>query len=280
MGNPFLILLIETLRVTAVQVLGVFGIFFFLGFLLSKLQTWTNYYYHNAWGWKGILWTAWIGTPFHELGHYILAKLFRHEVTALALFRPNKETGGLGHVDHSYKKSSMFQSFGNFFIGAAPILFGTLILVTLVYSLLPNGKDIIETLLSARGSLISLLRSVPHVLGLIFVKDNIGSWHFWVFLYISFAISAHIAPSKQDRAGMWREFVWIVIVLLILNLSALFLHINLTELILRTRVYLNILVAMTMYALLMSAIHFILTFLLFAPIARLRTQFHSSTPDV
>jgi hypothetical protein len=280
MDNHLLLLVVHALHVTVAQVVGVFGIFFFFGFLLSKLQTWTNYHYRNAFGWKGILWTAWIGTPFHELGHYILAKLFRHEVTALALFQPNKETGGLGHVDHSYKKSSLFQSFGNFFIGAAPMLFGIVILVTLVYYILPNGKDIIQSFVDARTSLSSLIKTIPHVLTMIFSREHMSTWHFWLFLYISFAISAHIAPSKQDRKGMWSGFAWIVVVLFIINLTALFLRIDLTDHILRTSAYLNVFVAMAVYALLLSTLHYVLSLLIIYPISRVRSRLSKSSSEI
>ena len=276
MDNSYTILLIETLKVTATQLVGVFGIFFFLGFLLAKLQKWSNLNYRNTFGWKGILWTAWIGTPFHEFGHYLFAILFRHTVKEIALFKPNEETGGLGHVNHSYKKSSIYQTLGNFFIGAAPMIFGTGMLFLLLFFLLPNGKEIIGLLLDARQSFSSLLHTMPAVFVFIFSKTNISSWSFWVFLYISFALSAHIAPSKEDRKGMWSGFFWIVLIIFVINFVALLLRLDLTSYILHTAGYLNILIAMTLYALLMSVLHYLFTLLCIYPISLIKKKYTSA----
>ena len=62
------------------QLIGVFGIFFVFGFVLSRLQRWTSSNYYRSVGWKGILWTAWLGTPIHELSHVFFAWLFRHRI--------------------------------------------------------------------------------------------------------------------------------------------------------------------------------------------------------
>ena len=107
------------------QLIGVLGIFFLFGWLLSIIQTWTQQKYHESVGWKGILWTAWLGTPIHEVGHMVFAKLFRHRIERVALFQPNEETGDLGSVGHSFAKYSLYQRIGNFFIGAAPLIFGS-----------------------------------------------------------------------------------------------------------------------------------------------------------
>jgi len=278
MDNPFVIFAIEVLKVTGIQLLGIFGIFFFLGFLLATFQTWTNNNYMRAFGWKGILWTAWLGTPFHELGHYLFAKLFFHRVEEVRIFEPNAETGGLGHVEHSYKKRSIYQTLGNFFIGAAPMIFGVGVLTLLVYFILPNGKDIITQLLEARGSVWDLVKSIPHVFLMIFSKENISTWYFWLFLYISFAISAHIAPSKYDRKGMWSGFLWIVIIMLLVNITALLLKFDITSYILHSAGYLKVFVAITLYALVMSILHYLFTLLVITPIRMLKYKKNSIPP--
>ena len=270
MDNPFVIFGLEVLKVTGIQLLGVFGIFFFLGFLLSLFQTWTNNNYMRAFGWKGVLWTAWIGTPFHELGHYFFAKLFRHKIEEVALFEPNAETGGLGHVEHSYKKSSIYQTLGNFFIGAAPMIFGVGILTLLMYFILPNGTDIIAMLLNARASLTTLSQTIPDVFLMIFAKEHLTSWYFWLFLYISFAISAHIAPSKYDRKGMWSGFVWIVIIMLLVNSTALLLRFDITDYILHSAGYLNVFTAIALYALVMSILHYLFTLFIITPLRMMK----------
>ncbi len=54
---------ITLLKASGIQLLGVLGIFFAFGFVLSKIQHLTQRIYLRSTGWKGILWTAWIGTP-------------------------------------------------------------------------------------------------------------------------------------------------------------------------------------------------------------------------
>jgi len=272
MTSPIAIIVFQTVRVTIIQLIGVLGIFFVLGYILAVLQKKTSALYQQAFGWRGILWTAIIGTPVHEIGHVFFAKLFRHKIEHISLFTPNKETGGLGHVDHSYKKSSIYQTVGNFFVGAAPLIFGIAVITLLIYVLLPTGKDLLATHISARESLWSTITTFPHTLTLLFKKANLVTWQFWIFLYISFAISTHIAPSKQDRKGMWKGFFWIILILFFINLAAIFLKTDITTYILRTAVYMHVLISVTLLALLMSVLHYGCATLILSPLRLLTKQ--------
>ncbi len=256
---------ITLLKTTALQLLGVLGIFFAFGFVLSKLQEWTQNAYRRAFGWFGIIWTAWIGTPFHELSHAFFAKLFGHKLIEVSLFSPNQATGGLGHVDHSYNPRNIYQKLGNFFIGAAPMIIGTFILAGLLYLLVPNGKQVFQALpdsLSNAGSVVSSLREAFQLL---FSNANLHAWNFWLFLYVSFAIASHLAPSKQDRKNMWAGFFWIVLILFLVNLVALFLRADVTAYILSVNRYLGIFVSVFVYATVLSLLHFLVASVLFFP---------------
>src|SRR3989338_7078705 len=182
-GNMEMFLL-GILQTTVVQLIGILGLFFILGFILSKLQEWTQRNYQRSIGWKGILWTAWIGTPFHELGHAFFVKLFRHQITRIALFQPNQATGELGQVEHRYNPASLYQKIGNFFIGAAPLIFGSLLLWLLARYLLPNGEAIFAPLARIESSLTSLARVASQALFNLFAVENLRAWNFWLFLYI------------------------------------------------------------------------------------------------
>src|SRR3989344_5835128 len=195
---------IAVFKLTFLQIFGLFGIFFILGFILSKLQEKTHKIYQQTIGWKGILWTAWVGTPFHEFGHYFFAKLFRHKIIKFKLFDPNQETGELGSVDHSFKKTSLYQRIGNFFIGVAPMIFGSIVLILLAYFFLPHGKEI--------NSILSI--------------SALKSWNYWLFLYLSFCIASHLAPSKVDRKGMWSCFLYIIFILLLINIFGILFNLN------------------------------------------------------
>ncbi len=265
MAINFILLLGKTIFI---QIAGVLGIFFLFGFLLSKLQEWTQRNYARSVGWKGILWTAWFGTPIHELGHVFFAKIFRHRINRVSLFQPNAETGGLGHVEHSYKKYSLYQRIGNFFVGAGPMIFGSIILIAMLYFLLPNGRDVFVPLTKTQMSPINIIDSLKQTLANLFAPENLKAWNFWVFIYLSFCIASHIAPSKPDRNQMWRGFFWVVLILLIANAVALLIKKDITQYVLKLNQYLGIFTGIFIYTAIISLLHFILSSILLGPFKR------------
>ncbi|MFA4831403.1 MAG: hypothetical protein WC862_01575 [Patescibacteria group bacterium] len=248
-----------------IQLLGILGIFFLFGFVLSKVEETTQSIYRQTVGWKGILWTAWIGTPIHELGHLFFAIIFRHKIQAISLFKPDARTGNLGHVDHSYKKYSLTQRIGNFFIGAAPMIFGSTFLFIMLYFLAPNGREVFLPLTAEQTSIMAVITTLKQTLVKLFAVENIMAWNFWIFLYISFCVVSHIAPSKIDRKGMWSGLLWIILILIIVNFAALLFKINVTDYILGINQYLGILIAIFTYALIVSFIHLLLATIILLP---------------
>lgn len=257
--------ILELLKALAIQIGGLFGIFFAFGFVLSKLQEWTQQNYSRSVGWKGVLWTAWFGTPFHEYGHVFFAKIFHHKIDEIALFRPNALTGNLGHVNHSWNQKSFYQSVGNFFIGSAPMIFGSLMLTLLLYLLVPNHKEIFSALEITNPTFLNVLQGIKNSLFNLFAKENITSGWFWLFMYLSFCLASHLAPSKPDRQGMWKGFILIIIVLVIINLLTLLIKIDITNYILTFSRWLNIFVVIFSYATIISLLHFILSYLILKP---------------
>jgi hypothetical protein len=250
------------------QITGVLGIFFILGYILSKLQEWTQRNYFRSIGWKGILWTAWIGTPIHEVGHWIFATIFRHRTTKISIFQPNKKTGELGLVEHTFNPNSLYQKIGNFFIGAAPMIFGSIILWVLVNYLLPDGKEVFAQLIESKNTLPDLFVAIVNSLKVLLTFDNLGSWHFWLFLYLSFCVASHLAPSKADRKGMWHGFGWIVAILIILNLFSTLFQLDITKHILKTSHYLSIFTTLFIYAIMISTIHLMISTIILRPFRR------------
>lgn len=241
-----------------IQLLACVGIFFVFGFVLSKLQTIINNQYHRTFGWKGILWTAWIGTPIHELSHVLMAWLFHHKILHISLFRPNEETGGLGHVDHSFEKYSLWQRIGNFFIGAAPMIAGPVVLIVILYLLIPNAANIFRPLTGTIPNIISIGEGFYASLVLLFTPAHLHLWQFWLFLYLSFCVSCHMAPSKADLKGMFGGFAWVVVILIALNGFAVVLDIPLNTYLPGIYRYLHIFTSFFLYATLLSVIHLIL----------------------
>lgn len=260
--------LINLFKTVGIQIFTIFGIFFVLGFILLKLQQWTNNQYARSIGWKGILLTAWIGTPIHEIGHVVFAKLFNHKVTYIGLFEPNANTGGLGHVEHQYMPYSLYQRVGNFFIGAAPMIFGNIVLVAMLYYFVPNAKEIFSYIFHEEYTLPIILTSAfKFVVGL-FSFANLKTSIFYAFLYLSFCVSAHIAPSGQDLKNMWGGFVWMIILLILINAIPVFAGLDVNKYIEQSYVVTTIVIAMFLYAIIISFIHLCITSLLTAVFSR------------
>ncbi len=246
---------INLIKTVSIQIFSLFGIFFVLGFILTKIQKWTNEQYAKSIGWKGILFTAWFGTPIHELGHVIFATIFRHKITAIELFEPNPKTGGLGHVEHTFHPYSLYQRMGNFFIGAAPMIFGSIILVTLLYIFVPNAKEIFLSLNQSEYTIQTIFSSLGQSLIHFFSLANLQNTIFYVFLYLSFCIASHIAPSDQDLKNMWSGFTWMVILLIIINAIPVFIGVDLNQYIANMYSVMMIAVAIFLYAIMISLAH-------------------------
>ncbi|MFA7244891.1 MAG: hypothetical protein WC070_01770 [Candidatus Magasanikbacteria bacterium] len=250
------------LQAVLLQLTGLFGIFFIIGFFQSIIQQKTLENYQRSLGWKGILWTAWMGTPIHEMGHYFFAKVFHHRVDKVSIFAPNEESGNLGHVDHSYNTKSIYQRLGNFFIGAAPMIFGSIVLVIFLYFFVPNAKEIFNPLFASFNNPLEFLKAIYESLKNLFAIDNINKWNFWLFFYLSLAVASHMAPSKPDRRGMWSGFFWIVLLMIIVNIITLLLGVDITVYILNLSQFLGLFIAIFVYGLLLSFLHYLISILL------------------
>lgn len=243
---------------TVLQVIGVLGIFYIFGFVLHTLQQETQQLYQRMFGWHAILWTAWFGTPVHELGHVFFAKIFRHKVNHISLFKPNKLTGTLGHVEHSYNPKSLYQLIGNFFVGVAPLITGPFVLLILLYFIHPNGALVWSHVQLGVETVPAFFDSVRMVLSSLLDPWVFSMWQFWLYLYLSFCVISHMAPSAADRKAMWHGLVWIIILLFIFNLVLHLFGLNATGLILQISAISKILVALLLFAIALATLHFLL----------------------
>ena len=189
----FQILLMILLFILITYVYGL--IYVFIGNIVSR-EIQRNF------GWKGFCIFGAIGVPFHELTHWIMCKIFLHKVTEVELFRPKKgkQDHILGFVRHEYKKTK-YRQMGNFFIGAAPMMLGTGVIILLFKLLYPNSFDLIKPVgLTLLGFKVLLQNSITFLI-YIFQSSNIFSWKFLLFIFFLIAISAHIDMSWVDIKG-------------------------------------------------------------------------------
>ncbi|MCF8231616.1 MAG: hypothetical protein K9J27_05445 [Bacteroidales bacterium] len=258
---------------TLSQLIGIFGVFFAAGLVLYLLARFTR----NAFARAGarqldILLTGWIGTPVHELGHAFFCLVFFHRIEAIRLFRPNSADGSLGYVQHSYSHSSYYQKIGNLFIGAGPIIFGAIVLYTIMYYLLPNQHTPMAVISSSNLQMSNILnlgdkwdavyRSGYAMVQAIFTHENLTFLSFWVFLYASLAVASHMELSPSDIKGMWSGLLTLIVLLLLVNFVTLLFGLDISKYVFMVNRYTGMFFGLFVYAIVISAINFILSYVL------------------
>jgi hypothetical protein len=209
-----------------------FGSLIIFGLLLHKLARLTRSLFAQSIGRKPeIFVTGWIGTPIHELGHAFFCLIFFHRITKISLFKPNSIDGSLGSVEHKYNPQNLYHQVGNFFIGVGPLIFGALMIIALGYLLLPSEINFVESVFkdmpTSQGK-HAPLRKIIEFFGYLFlslkrsmISDiNYAYWQYWLFIYLSLAISSHMEISKSDLESM------------LIGLLVIFIHILFTSFIL------------------------------------------------
>ena len=244
------------------QILWLFGPLFLIGFALYWVSKLRNKALAESVGGKaGLFLTGWIGIPVHEVGHAVFCLIFRHKITEIKFFSP-QEDGTMGYVKHEYNTKNFYQRIGNFFIGIAPILFGVAVIYALLWIFLP------ECVPQELGEGIGI--TGLEILKNIFNSDNFGNWRFWVFLYLSLCIASHATLSTQDFKGAVPSFLILLCLIFLINLTAnIFFNYGLDSLSFtywftgKTDILLSLFYSVMLYALAVSVIYLIFSYLLF-----------------
>ncbi len=252
----------QILLSTVIQIGIVFGLFFVLGFIHSIIYKLTIRYFSRVFGWTGIIVTGVIGTPIHEISHWLMAKIFRHKVHSVSLFSPDRDSGKLGHVEHSYDRRSAFQTMGNFFIGSSPIIFCSLALITLLYFFFPNPSSIINPLITLPHSIQEFLHAWSTSFRNAWAQIDVTSWKFWVFFFLSLSIALHMSPSSYDQKTMWKGFFHISLLMLVVNIILTIARVPYTEFLLSHVSLLYTFAWVLVYAIFISLLFLILSFTL------------------
>jgi hypothetical protein len=171
--------------------------------------------------------TGFIGVPIHEIGHALFCLIFGHKVTEIKLYQPNSKDGTLGYVNHSWNPNNLYHNIGNFFIGFAPILFGSAIILLLMLSLAPN---LFEALLGSSAQfsvkdinifsfsiLIQFFEMAREGILVFYSNSQINTWQWWIFMLPALSVALHMSLSTADIKGCFTGFKFIVLALLIVN---------------------------------------------------------------
>lgn len=279
------------LLTTISQLTWLLGLVFIFGFILYILTLFTRQTYAKSVGRKtDIILTGWIGTPVHELGHAIFCIIFGHKIQDIKLYTPNPVNGIIGYVNHTYNPKSTYQKIGNFFIGVGPIIFGAIIIYVALYYLAPNKNEILSNIEakspilmdSVKGDYTGTLGEIWAIakltLSSLFNTNNLSDYLFWIFLYIAVCISSHMKLSPSDIKGATGGLISLFILCLIINLVILGLevtgisnyfgswwnYIKIESYATVINKWIGLLGALFVFASIVSAIHFIVSYILFS----------------
>jgi hypothetical protein len=169
---------------------------------------------------------GWLGTTIHETGHLLSALLFRNKVDSFRPFAPNLKTGVLGSVRPNPNYGSLYQNMGMFFIGIAPVVFGTLVIYLALYLLfrsqMPEMWRVIDRRNEISGTgIVSVLSSGLAFLGFVFSPRHLLDWRLYLFLYIAFAVGSSLSLSGADIAFAKVGCLPMVALLFMLNIVLL-----------------------------------------------------------
>lgn len=175
-------------------------------------------------GWSSVLWTGWLGTPIHESSHLLMCPVFRHRIDEVAFFEPDRKSGRLGYVRHSFHQGNWFEEMGNLFIGIAPLIGGSLVLLALLFVFYPDAANAAwmatavpenlptipvdgqaaaasDALSSSNGIWEQLWLRTTGMLSSLLTLANWTGPRWWIFLYLVLCVGSHMAPSKSDYQG-------------------------------------------------------------------------------
>ena len=207
------------------QLIYFIGIIFAVGYLISIF----NRVFYKIFNYSrvAVYSTGFIGTPIHELGHALLCLVFFHKIDEIKLFQTDDENGVLGYVNHSYNPRNLYQKTGNYFIGIAPIVCGSLVLTLAMKWFLPYAHAEMNEYLDAFAVLqedgisfssfayaFAVFSGVFSAILAELAVAPIG----WIFLVIALCIALHMNLSGADIKGALGALPLLCGILVIVNL--------------------------------------------------------------
>ncbi|WP_270647096.1 hypothetical protein [Paeniclostridium hominis] len=210
---------------------SILGIFVIFGFIFNVIENKNNQLIQRSLEEKFIIFTGFIGTVVHEVSHLIMALIFNHKIVKVELFRPRKykEDGILGFVKSTYNPNSIYQQVGNFFIGIAPMIFGTLTIWLLFIIFSNNSYTIFLNYMNIglytnylqssnySGFFNLLVHDVFLLLKTIFSFDYIFNVNHLIMLFLIYSISTHMTLSFVNLKGSFRGLLVCFVVVFVIT---------------------------------------------------------------
>ena len=219
--------------VFATQVVLGFGLLLALGVVLFFLQRYTQQLLSRSLGWKAVVYTTgWLGTPIHELSHWLVGHACRIDIIELKLFEPDPKSGVLGYVRYRvprWRLKELHKVVGTFLMGMAPLFGGSLVLLGLLWLIAPDPEPVFNqgaafAQLSISSPPAEIAKSFIGLLRAVYLSvfaAGPASWRPWLFLYLAMCIGNHIAPSRADLEGGVAGFATLCGIVLVVDAVAL-----------------------------------------------------------
>ncbi|WP_166255898.1 hypothetical protein [Marinobacter salicampi] len=158
--------------------------------------------------------TGLVGVPIHELSHAIVARLFGMKVIELALYRPDPQSRTLGYVNYSYQQGHAWHSIGRFFVGIAPLIGGSLAVLTLFHLTgLPKLTQYVSR--PDFGVFVGFAGWLRDLATAIDSPEQIGA------IVLSIMIGTHASPSRSDMKGAAAGLVSVLVLYVVYRLATL-----------------------------------------------------------
>ena len=148
-----LLFLKDLVLATLGQMASLFAGIFIFGLLIQFISQLTFRSLLNAYGSRGTYLVSWLGTPIHELGHALFCVIFLHKIEEIRFFQPDRDTGTLGYVYHTWNPRNPWHVLGNFFIGIGPVALGCAVLFAIFYFLIPDSSRVWDNIIAGVNSL-------------------------------------------------------------------------------------------------------------------------------
>lgn len=228
MNSEYIISSFKTAAIYTIEYLFVLAVF---GVVFSMIEKRNSRAIVNVFGRNGLIITGLIGTVVHEFSHMLMCLIFKHEIIEYSLFRPFKSRydGVMGYVNHRCNLNSTYQKKGNFFIGIAPIFFGTVFLMLFMRILLPNEFGSISQDFERNMIYMSSIKSITDSLNIyvnivLSVISNLSPFKehniilYIIYIYIVYSVTTHMDLSLEDLKNSSVGLGLFIAIIFIINL--------------------------------------------------------------